>query len=83
VRTGLAWEYSANKQVRQPLRVLVLDPQAQDPNSGRSRTVHASSILKEGAYDMREKRRKRTETRDARRNPSPALKAGVSREELR
>src|SRR5450631_1838503 len=71
------------RQVRQPLRVLVLDPQAQDPNSGRWRTVHASSILKEGAHYMREKRRKRTETRDARRYPSKALKAGVSREELR
>jgi hypothetical protein len=39
--------------------------------------------INEGAHDMREKRRKRTEMRDARRYTSPALKAGVSREELR
>jgi hypothetical protein len=70
------------RQVRQPLRVLVLDPQALDANSGRSRTVHASRILKDGAQDMRGKRCKRTEMRDARRYPSPAFKAGVSREEL-
>src|SRR5450631_4915744 len=70
------------RQAAKPRRVLVLHPQAKGPNSGRSRPVHPYSIPKEGAQNMRQKRCKRPEMRNPRGYPSPALKAGVSREEL-
>jgi hypothetical protein len=62
--------------------VLVLDPQAQDLNSGRSRTGHASSLSTEDAQTMRENA---VNTQIcAMRAPLPlsGLQAGVSREEL-
>jgi hypothetical protein len=70
------------RQARKPRRVLVLDPQAQDLNSGRSRTGHVSSLSTEDAQTMRENA---VNTQIcAMRAPLPlsGLQAGVSREEL-
>jgi hypothetical protein len=55
---------------------------ARDSFEKRPKLKSRQKPLKEGAQDMREKRCKRTEMRDARRYPSPASKAGVSREAL-
>jgi methylated-DNA-protein-cysteine methyltransferase related protein len=41
-------------QARKPRRVLVLDPKAQNANSGRSRTRHTYSLTNEDAQNMRE-----------------------------
>jgi hypothetical protein len=71
------------REASKPYGVLILHPQAQDSHGGRSRAGHAYSILKEGAQHMSEKRCNSTEMRNVRRYPSPPLKAGVSREELR
>jgi hypothetical protein len=62
-------------QARKPRRVLVLDPQAQDANSGgRSRTVHTYSLSTVGAQYMRE---------NAVNAQKCAMRARLSREKLR
>jgi hypothetical protein len=72
-------------QAAQPRGVLVLHPQAQDPNSGRSRTGHPYSIPKTYRTTSSQTSRNADRGRQARRRVSlslAGLKAGVSREEI-
>ena len=66
------------RQAAKPRRVLVLHPQAQDPNGGRSRTGHPYSIPKERQNTAK------TALNTQKRLPLSfaGLNAGVSREEL-
>jgi hypothetical protein len=70
-------------QAGQPRGVLVLHPQAQDPNSGRSRTGHSYSIPKTDPIAPRQTLRNADRGRHSRRRVSlslAGLNAGVFRE---
>jgi hypothetical protein len=71
-RIGLA------RQAAKPRRVLVLHPQAQDPNGGRSRAGHPYSILK----TMQNMGKTVLNTQKRLPLSLAGLNAGVSREEL-
>jgi hypothetical protein len=68
-----------------PCRVLVLHPQAQEPNSGRSRAGHPYSMPKNYPVISRQTSRNAGRGRQVRRRVSPSLaglRAGVSRGEI-
>jgi hypothetical protein len=74
------------RQAAKPRGVLVLNPQAQDPNSGNSRTGHPYSISKSRPVTPWQTSRNASRGRHAGRRVSLSLadpRASVSREEMR